>query len=68
MTRRAKEPAEKGWRDPAPLPRSTPYASPIESDVPIEVIEKIVVVQYTRLDSRQPENALLSTMAFAGDE
>jgi hypothetical protein len=27
-----------------------------------------IVVQYTRLDSRQAENALLSTMAFAGDE
>jgi hypothetical protein len=48
-------------QDPAPLPRSTPYASLIESDVPI-------VVQYTRLDSRQAENALLSTMAFAGEE
>ena len=34
------------------------YASVIESDVPI-------VVQHTRLDSRQSENALLTTMAFA---
>ncbi|HEX6938233.1 MAG TPA: sensory rhodopsin transducer [Longimicrobiales bacterium] len=47
--------------DPAPIPRETPYASVIESDVPI-------VVQHTRLDSRQAENALISTIAFpAGD-
>ncbi len=46
--------------DPEPIPRATPYASAIESDVPI-------VVQYTRLDSRQAENALLSTVAYASD-
>jgi hypothetical protein len=46
--------------DPAPIPRDTDYASLIESDVP-------VVVQHTRLDSRQAENALLSTIAFAAD-
>jgi len=46
--------------DPEPIPRDTPYASLIESDVPI-------VVQHTRLDSRQAENALLSTIAFAAD-
>lgn len=43
--------------EPAPVPRDTDYASLIESDVPI-------VVQHTRLDSRQAANALLSTMAF----
>ena len=43
--------------DPEPVPRGTDYASVIESDHP-------VVVQHTRLDSRQAENALLSTMAF----
>lgn len=43
--------------DPEPVPRGTDYASVIESDVPI-------VVQYSRLDSRQAENALLSTIAF----
>jgi len=48
-------------KDPAPIPRDTDYASCIESDVPI-------VVQHTRLDSRQAENALLSTVAFAGNE
>jgi len=46
--------------DPEPIPRDTDYASVIESDVPI-------VVQHTRLDSRQAENALLSTIAFAGE-
>jgi hypothetical protein len=45
--------------NPEPIPRGTDYASVIESDVPI-------VVQHTRLDSRQPENALLSTVAFPG--
>ena len=45
--------------DPEPVPLDTDYSSVIESDVPI-------VVQHTRLDSRQAENALLSTMAFPG--
>jgi hypothetical protein len=45
-------------QDPAPIPRDTDYASVIEADVPI-------VVQHTRLDSRQAANALLSTVAFA---
>ena len=44
--------------DPEPIPRDTEYASVIESDVPI-------VVQHSRLDSRQAENALLSTVAYA---
>ena len=44
-------------KDPEPVPLATPFASVIESDVPI-------VVQHTRLDSRQAENALLSTIAF----
>ena len=42
--------------DPEPIPPDTDYASVIESDVPI-------VVQHSRLDSRQAENALLTTMA-----
>jgi hypothetical protein len=45
-------------RDPEPIPVATDYASVIESDVPI-------VVQHTRLDARQAETALLSTIAFA---
>lgn len=44
-------------KDPQPVPRDTDYASLISSDVPI-------VVQHTRLDSRQAELALISTMAF----
>ena len=44
--------------DPAPIPRGTDFASIIEADVPI-------VVQHTRLDSRQDALALLSTIAFA---
>ena len=44
-------------REPAPVPKGTNYASVIESDVPI-------VVQHTRLDSRQAENALMTTIAF----
>jgi len=46
--------------EPEPVPKDTPYASVIESDVP-------VVVQHTRLDSRQAENALMTTIAFAAD-
>jgi hypothetical protein len=44
--------------DPEPVPRDTDYASVLRSDEP-------VVVQHTRLDSRQAENALLSTVAWA---
>jgi hypothetical protein len=44
--------------DPEPIPAETDYASVVESDVPI-------VVQHTRLDSRQAENALITTVAFA---
>jgi hypothetical protein len=46
--------------DPEPVPKETPFASVIESSVPI-------VVQHTRLDSRQAENALMSTIAYAQD-
>lgn len=45
--------------DPESVPRDTDYASVIESDVP-------VVVQHTRLDSRQPALALMTTTAWAG--
>jgi hypothetical protein len=47
--------------EPEPIPKDTDYASVIESDVPI-------VVQHTRLDSRQAENALLSTVAYASKD
>jgi hypothetical protein len=44
-------------KDPEPIPEDTDYSSVIVSSVP-------VVVQHTRLDSRQPALALLSTIAF----
>ena len=44
-------------RDPETIPRDTDFSSVIRSDVPI-------VVQHTRLDSRQSANALLSTIAY----
>ena len=47
--------------DPEKVPLETEFSSVIESDVP-------VVCQHTRLDSRQAENALLSTIAFPGEE
>ncbi len=56
--RRTKHVRFNDLTDPAPIPRDTNYASTIESGVPI-------VVQHTRLDSRQAENALLSTIAWA---
>jgi hypothetical protein len=46
--------------DPEPIPRATEYASTFDSDLP-------VVVQHTRLDSRQSENALMTTIAFGSD-
>jgi hypothetical protein len=46
--------------DPETVPHDTDYASVIESDVPI-------VVQHTRLDSRQAALALLTTIAYAQD-
>ncbi len=44
--------------DPMPIPRGTDYSSVFESDVPI-------IVQHTRLDSRQAAAALLSTVAYS---
>ena len=46
--------------DPEAIPRATEYASTIESDLP-------VVVQHTRLDSRQAENALMTPIAHGSD-
>lgn len=43
--------------DPQPVPLETNYSSVFVSDQP-------VVVQYTRLDSRQNANALISTIAY----
>ena len=58
--RRTKHVRFNNLNDPAPIPRGKDYSSVIESDVPI-------VVQHTRLNSRQAANALLSTIAFAAD-
>ena len=57
--RRTKHVRFNDLQDPEPVPRGTDYASLLVSDVPI-------VVQHTRLDSRQVETALLSTIAYAG--
>lgn len=46
--------------DPEPVPPGEDYAVVVEADQP-------VVVQHTRLDSRQAENALLSTIAYPVD-
>ncbi|HYY61088.1 MAG TPA: sensory rhodopsin transducer [Burkholderiales bacterium] len=46
--------------DPERVPHDTDYSSVIESDVPI-------VVQHTRLDSRQAALALLSTIAYPAE-
>jgi hypothetical protein len=45
------------FTDPEPIPKGTAYSSVITANVP-------VVVQHTRLDSRQAALALLSTMAY----
>lgn len=47
-------------RHPQPVPHDTDYSSLIESTEPI-------VVQHTRLDSRNPAIALLSTVAYPVD-
>ncbi|WP_414489021.1 sensory rhodopsin transducer [Stenotrophomonas maltophilia] len=41
---------------PAPGPRGTGFATLVESDQPI-------IVQHTRLDSRQPANSIMTTIA-----
>ena len=55
--RRTKHIRFNNLKDPEPIPLDTDFASVVESDVPS-------VVQHTRLDSRQAENALLSTIAY----
>ena len=55
--RRTKHLRFNDLNDPEPIPRGADYSSVIRSDVPI-------VAQHTRLDSRQSENALLSTIAY----
>lgn len=57
-SRRTKHVRFNNLQDLEPIPHDTDYSSVITSDVPI-------VVQHTRLDSRQAENALLSTIAYS---
>lgn len=57
--RRTRHVRLNGLDDPEPVPRDTDFAAVITADVP-------VVVQHTRLDSRQAELALFSTVAYAG--
>src|SRR5581483_1832727 len=59
--RRTKHIRFNNLEQPEPIPRGKEFSSLIESDVRI-------VVQHTRLDSRQAENALVSTIAFADTE
>jgi len=44
-------------KDGQSIPAGVPYAIEVVSDVP-------VIVQYSRLDSTQAENALMSVMAY----
>lgn len=39
------------------IPRGIPYAAVVEASIP-------VVVQYTRVDTTQSENSIMTTMAF----
>ena len=55
--RRTKHIRFNNLEDPEIIPLKTDYSSVIISDVPI-------VVQYTRLDSRQNANALITTIAY----
>lgn len=59
--RRTKHVRFNDLQQPQPIPPGTDFSSVIESDVP-------VVVQHTRLDSRQDANALLSTIAYPGGD
>ena len=45
-------------KDPETIPHETDFSCVIQSDQP-------VVVQHTRLDSRQAENALMTTIAYS---
>jgi hypothetical protein len=55
--RRARHQKFNDLTDPAPIPTGLDFSCIVRSDQPI-------VVQQTRLDSRQAANALLSTIAY----
>lgn len=48
-------------KDGSTIPKGVPYALEVRSNVP-------VYVQYSRLDTTQPELALMSTMAYPAGE
>lgn len=56
--RRTKHLRFNDLKEPVAIPKGVDYACLLESDVPI-------VAQHTRLDSRQAENALVSTIAYS---
>jgi len=56
--RRTKHLRFNDFRDPETIPVDTDYSSVIASNIPF-------VVQYTRLYSRLPNMALLSTVAYS---
>src|SRR5690242_5665924 len=56
--RRTKHVRFNDLNGPEPIPHATDYASVLVADVPI-------VVQHTRLDSRQSANALMTTTAYS---
>lgn len=58
--RRTKHIQFNNFKEPEPIPKGVDYSSLFVSNVD-------VVVQHTRLDSRQSENALMTTIAFACD-
>lgn len=58
--RRTKHVRFNNLEKPEPIPTGVDFSSVIRSDQPI-------VVQHTRLDSRQAENALMTTIAYAAD-
>ena len=61
QSRRTKHIRFNNLTSPQSIPHDTNYSSVIDSDVPI-------VVQHSRLDSRQDANALLSTVAYANPD
>jgi len=60
-TRRIKHVRFNALQEPEPIPKGRDYASLIESNIP-------AVAQHTRPDSRQPEKAIISTIAYSAEE
>jgi hypothetical protein len=48
-------------KDGVSIPKGVPYAAEVASDIPI-------IVQYSRLDSTQPANALMTAIGFPATE